>query len=122
MHLSRDTMLGLGAVIMDSSNSLVTRLMTGLLLFQLCILWMGGLFRAFTGAESMLEVRGIGLHRVAATLVHPLVTGSCLLLGSSVLLKEMLPQNYTSLDIREYAFVPFQRFTVFCFLFCEILF
>lgn len=115
-------MLGLGVEIMDSSNSLVTRLTIERLLFPLCILLMVGLFRASTGAESMLEVRGIGLHRVAATLVHPLVAGSCLPLGSSVLLKEMLPQNHTSCDIREYAFVPFQRSKVLCFLFCKILF
>ena len=73
-------MLGLGAEIMDLSNSLVTRLMIGLLLFQLCILLMGGLFKAFTGAGSMLEVREIGLHRVSTVLVHRPIASSGVLL------------------------------------------
>lgn len=70
MHMSRDIMLGLEAETMDLSNSLATKLMTGLWLFRLCILWMGGLYKAFTGVGSMLEVREIGSHRVATAPVH----------------------------------------------------
>ena len=69
-------MLGLGAEIMDLSNLLATRLMIGLSWFRLCILWMGGLFKVFTGVESMLEGNEIGLHRVATAPVHRLIASS----------------------------------------------
>ena len=80
MLMSKDTMLGSGAETMDSSNSLATKLITGLLLFRLCILLMGGLFKAFTGAGSMLEVSATGLHRVATAVVHRPTASSYVLL------------------------------------------